>query len=96
MTTELERYDAGLLSSYGGGDVRWWQDYIRAELESAHEFYQAQADRQPAIVDETPRLCNLLARIIDDASPCTSACDRLVDAKLIEEAEQLLAEVVPL
>ena len=35
------RYDAGLLSDYGGGDVNWWWDYIRAELDRAHDFYTA-------------------------------------------------------
>lgn len=40
----LDYYDAGLLSDAGGGDVTWWQDYIRAELGRAHEFYQSQAD----------------------------------------------------
>ena len=38
----LEPYDAGLLSDFGGGNVEWWQDYIRAELGRAHEFYQSQ------------------------------------------------------
>ncbi len=41
---QLDRYDAGLLGDGGGGDVGWWQDYIRAELDRAHEFYQDQAD----------------------------------------------------
>lgn len=41
---QLDRYDAGLLGNGGGGDVNWWQDYIRAELDRAHEFYQEQAD----------------------------------------------------
>ena len=40
----LDCYDAGLLSDYGGGDVGWWQDYIRSELARAHDFYQSQAD----------------------------------------------------
>jgi hypothetical protein len=40
----LEAYDAGLLNGFGGGDVGWWQDYIRAELGRAHDFYQAQVD----------------------------------------------------
>lgn len=39
---ELEAYDAGLLSDFGGGDVSWWQDYIRAELSRAHDHYQTQ------------------------------------------------------
>lgn len=39
-------YDAGLLNDYGGGDVGWWQDYLRAELGRAHDHYEAQfADR---------------------------------------------------
>ncbi|MDZ5787739.1 hypothetical protein U4I37_15970 [Stenotrophomonas maltophilia] len=41
---QLDRYDAGLLGDGGGGDVTWWQDYIRTELDRAHEFYQDQAD----------------------------------------------------
>lgn len=38
----LDCYDAGLLGDGGGGNVEWWQDYIRAELCRAHEFYAAQ------------------------------------------------------
>ncbi|MCW2276331.1 hypothetical protein GJ654_18585 [Rhodoblastus acidophilus] len=38
----LASYDAGLLSDYGGGNVEWWQDYMRAELGCAHDFYEAQ------------------------------------------------------
>jgi hypothetical protein len=39
--TDLPAYDAGLLNDFGGGDVSWWQDYIRGELARAHEFYQS-------------------------------------------------------
>ena len=39
---ELTEYDAGLLNDYGGGNVDWWQDYIRAELGRAYEYYQSQ------------------------------------------------------
>ena len=46
---ELEPYDAGLLNDFGGGNVEWWQDYIRAELGRAHDFYQSQITTpQPA------------------------------------------------
>jgi predicted enzyme related to lactoylglutathione lyase len=38
----LPTYDAGLLSDFGGGNVYWWQNYIRAELGRAHDFYAAQ------------------------------------------------------
>ena len=43
-TPELDEYEAGLLASAGGGDVEWWQDYLRAELGRAHEFYQSQME----------------------------------------------------
>lgn len=43
-TPALDEYDAGLLSSAGGGDVEWWQDYLRAELGRAHDFYQSQME----------------------------------------------------
>lgn len=52
---ELDEYDAGLLSDFGGGDVEWWQDYIRSELSRAHDFYQSQAERfgqDPAVQQE--------------------------------------------
>lgn len=42
-TPELNEYDAGTLGS-AGGDVEWWQDYLRAELERAHSFYQSQLE----------------------------------------------------
>jgi hypothetical protein len=39
-----ERYDAGLLGNGGGGDVEWWQNYIRHELDRAHEFYASEIE----------------------------------------------------
>ena len=53
-----DAYDAGLLSDYGGGNIEWWQDYIRAELERAHEHYVVQAlaaaPQPPAMPDSGP------------------------------------------
>lgn len=43
----LDRYDAGLLSAAGGGDVNWWWDYLRCELDRAHDFYQSQVSKVP-------------------------------------------------
>lgn len=51
MNLMLDAYDAGLLNDYGGGDVGWWQDYLRAELARAHDHYVAQIeafDAQPS------------------------------------------------
>lgn len=33
-------YDAGLLASGGGGDVNWWQDYLRAEIGRANDYWR--------------------------------------------------------
>lgn len=38
----LDCYDAGLLNDFGGGNVAWWQDYMRSELNAAHDFYEDQ------------------------------------------------------
>ena len=37
----IKRYDAGLLSDYGGGNVEWWQDYLRAEIERCNDHWEA-------------------------------------------------------
>lgn len=46
-----DAYDAGLLNDYGGGNVDWWQDYIRAELGRAHDFYGAEIARLNEALD---------------------------------------------
>jgi hypothetical protein len=38
----FQDYDAGLLSDYGGGNVAWWMDYIRGELERCNEHWREQ------------------------------------------------------
>lgn len=50
VTFALDYYDAGLLGDGGGGNVEWWQDYMRSELSRAHDCYQSQIDanHQPA------------------------------------------------
>ena len=51
----LDQYDAGLLNDFGGGNVEWWQDYIRAELGRAHDFYQSQVAAAPQPVSDDAR-----------------------------------------
>jgi hypothetical protein len=36
-------YDAGLLNDFGGGNVEWWQDYIRAEIGRANDYWRSEA-----------------------------------------------------
>jgi len=58
---ELAVYDAGLLNDYGGGDVGWWQDYLRAELGRAYDFYASQI---AGLVEENARQTELLRRVL--------------------------------
>lgn len=46
----VQEYDAGSLNDYGGGNVEWWQDYIRAELGRAHDFYQSKQGQEHHIL----------------------------------------------
>lgn len=45
---ELDRYDAGYLNGFGGGNVAWWHDYMRSELDRAHDYYAQQYDQRVA------------------------------------------------
>lgn len=33
-------YDPGLLNNYGGGDVSWWMDYIRIEIDACNAYWR--------------------------------------------------------
>jgi len=33
-------YDCGLLNAYGGGDVGWWHDYIRSEIDRCNQYWR--------------------------------------------------------
>lgn len=41
---EAVDYDAGYLNDFGGGNVEWWWDYLRAEIERANEHWRGQID----------------------------------------------------
>jgi hypothetical protein len=56
----LEDYDAGLLNDYGGGNVSWWHDYIRYEVDKANDWWRQQVEAEnpaaPAPADELATL----------------------------------------
>lgn len=52
----FDTYSAGMLSDFGGGDVGWWQDYVRAELGHAHDFYKSQAEAAQEAFEERIRV----------------------------------------
>jgi hypothetical protein len=40
-------YDSGYLNDYGGGNVGWWQDYIRAEVGRCNDYWRARLQPSP-------------------------------------------------
>jgi hypothetical protein len=58
----MDEYDAGLLGDFGGGNVEWWQDYIRSELGNAYDFYQSQTSSQNTT--EKDRVMNELRSLV--------------------------------
>ena len=34
-------YDSGLLNDWGGGNVQWWQDYIRSEVGRCNDYWRS-------------------------------------------------------
>lgn len=96
-------YYAGLLSDYGGGDVEWWQDYLRAEIGRANDHWREQyAEMHDAMVigtrlidrdaeqlrDHLKRLCADIQRRMIPNDP--SPEDRLALWKTWNECRILL------
>jgi hypothetical protein len=59
-------YDAGLLNDFGGGDVGWWQDYLRAEIGRANDYWREIHDQQNALM---VRLYNASVEARRDGAP---------------------------
>jgi len=34
-------YDCGLINDYGGGNVSWWMDYLRTEINRCNEYWRS-------------------------------------------------------
>lgn len=79
----MEQFNPGFLNNFGGGNVQWWQDYIRSLLEEAHDFYEDQL--QPKILVEPQKLSyeeNLSPRKV-----------KLVDgAEILDEYQKIIDE----
>lgn len=86
-------YDACLLNDYGGGNVEWWQDYIRAELGRAHDFYQAQYDHVvPELIDGINAVLGLL-QLLSHRSDISDEVRRcLTEGHRIDEARAAIAK----
>lgn len=67
---QFSAYDAGLLNDFGGGNVEWWQDYIRAEIGRAEEhcaeqFLQAVEERE-RMLEEAAEVLRELVDLMED------------------------------
>lgn len=49
----IDYFDAGILNDYGGGNIAWWQDYIRSLLNQANDYYIEQ------FIDKTSKFLSL-------------------------------------
>ena len=49
-------YDSGILNDFGGGNVQWWQDYIRAEVNRCNDFHSEIINQ---LREENERLRNI-------------------------------------
>jgi hypothetical protein len=58
----VKRYDAGLLSDYGGGNVEWWQDYLRAEIERCNDHWEGDPteDHNKVLASEIGKVTSML------------------------------------
>lgn len=45
-------YDPGLLNGYGGGNVDWWMNYIRSEINSCNAYWRDLIDSYLDINEE--------------------------------------------
>lgn len=49
-------YDAGLMNDWGGGNVEWWHDYLRAEIGRANDHWSDAIAALPAAQVAVPAL----------------------------------------
>ena len=38
-------YDCGLINDFGGGNVGWWRDYIRAEINHCNAYWRSRIEQ---------------------------------------------------
>lgn len=79
MNDNFRDYDAGLLNDFGGGNVGWWQDYLRAEIGRANDHWRQQVDGLTAERDRFREMfkaaklsvCDLEAKLDKHTEPLT-------------------------
>lgn len=52
LLEELD-YDPGLLNNYGGGNVDWWVDYIRSEINACNAYWRSLIESRQEMEGDT-------------------------------------------
>lgn len=93
---ETPDYDAGLLNDFGGGNVEWWQDYLRAEIDRANEFWR---DAIAALPAQGVRDNSFFELIVDGMAEADRAMRKFpqpnyVISKVAEEAGEVVKAAI--
>lgn len=85
-----KQYDAGLLNDFGGGNVEWWQDYIRAELALSEEHYESIIAEKDAMLKQ---IADALQALLDRTDAHFGGIDKSYDWKEQMQARDALKAV---
>ena len=44
-------YDCGYINDYGGGNVDWWMDYIRSEINACNDYWRSVIEQYDQPID---------------------------------------------
>jgi len=76
-------YDAGLLSNYGGGNVSWWQDYLRHELMACNEHWRAAIQ----LIHPSP----VASGLVEEMTIYNNTVIRNVDSEMWRQVDSILS-----
>jgi len=86
-------YDCGLINDYGGGNVVWWQDYIRSVIGSANqhwgEAYDAEAEHAALLEERCTELRSKLDSLTKAAQKAIENGQEWNDGTHIQEQEMI-------
>jgi len=63
---EIDDYAPGLLNDYGGGNVMWWQDYIREEISNCNDYWRTELESvEQRHLEDVDCLIEIVQELID-------------------------------
>ena len=87
----MSYYDSGLLNDYGGGNVEWWRDYIRAEVGRCNDFWEQQVkqlEEQIADMNDAYKVV-MDEKCADDEIHCTCVPALRQQIKQLEDERRM-------